>query len=58
MSTIVPFQAQDPRQAPVLPAGDPRGPLDKNTLLMAAAQMHKEGRLIKGSKPVSGPGKK
>ena len=38
-----------------MPAGAPVQPPDPNFLLMAAAQMHKEGRLIKPKTPVSAP---
>jgi len=41
MAIVVPIHKQPP------PTPPPQAPLDPNYLLMAAAQMHSEGRLVK-----------
>jgi hypothetical protein len=45
---VVPFS---PAPAAAAPAAAPIRPPDSKFLMMAAAQMHKEGRLVPGSKP-------
>lgn len=49
---VVPINKNAPKPQPVM------RPLDPTFLHMAAAQMHDEGRLIKGSKPKIKPGVK